>query len=110
MDHYGATNSELPSVGATLQQNLPSPNGANPSPSYAKIIKKKPIDSSGSSDKDSIENFSKKASRKSRKDVREEEAERLNMQGSQPTIEMSMGKRKRNMPHKVVITPSLPSK
>ena len=35
-----------------------------------------------------------------RKEVREEEAERLKMQGSQATIELSFGISKRNMPPK----------
>ena len=82
MEQYGTANLELPNVGATLQQNHPSLNGAKPSPSYAEIIKKKSVDSSGSSEKDSIEQISKKAGRKSRKEAREEEVERLKMQGS----------------------------
>ena len=71
MDQSRVANSKLPSVGESLQQNHPSPNGANPSPSYAKIIKKKLVDSSGSSDEDSIEQLSKKAGRKSRKEALE---------------------------------------
>ena len=65
MDQFGTTNSELPSVGVILQENRPSPNEAKPSPYYAKIIKMKPVDSSGSSKEDSIEKISKKADRKS---------------------------------------------
>ena len=52
------------------------------SPTYAKMAKKKkPMDNSGLSDEDSIERSSKKG-HKSLKQVREEEAERLKMQGS----------------------------
>ena len=110
LDQSGTINSELPSVGAILLENRPFQNGANPSPSYVEIIKKKPVDSYGSSEEDSIEKNSKKAGWKSRKEAREEEAERLKMQGRQSTIEMSLGKSKRNRPPKGVITPSLSSK
>ena len=79
MDQFGESNSELPSVGESLQQNHPSPNIAKSSPSYAEIIKKKPTDRSGSYDEDSIEQFSKKAGRKSQKEAREEEEKRLKM-------------------------------
>ena len=72
MDQYGAPNSKLPSVGESLQKNHPYPNGAKPFPSYAEIIKKKPVDSSGSSKEDSIEKISKKVSHKYRKEAREE--------------------------------------
>ena len=108
MEKSRTSNSELHSVGTILQENCPSPNGANPSPSYVEIIKKKPADSSGSSDEDSIEKISKKASRKSRKEAREEENERLNMHGCQSTIEISLGRSKRNRPPKGVITPFPP--
>ena len=110
LEQSRTTNSELPNVGATLQQNHPSPNGAKSSPSYAEIIKKKPVYSSCSSEEDSIAKISKKAGRKSRKEAREEEVERLKMQGSQSTIEMSLGKSKRTRPPKGVITPSLSGK
>ena len=82
MEQARAANSELPRVGESLQQNHPSPNGAKSSPSYAKITKKKPVDSLGSSDEDSIEKLSKKVGRKSRKEAREEEVDTLKMQGS----------------------------
>ena len=58
-------------------QNL-SPIRSPISPSYVDTVKKK-AESSGSSKDDG--KFSKKNGRKSRKDIREEEAERLNMQG-----------------------------
>ena len=60
------------------------------SPTFAEMAKKKkPIDNSGSFEEDPLERSSKKG-RKSQKTVREEEVERLKMQGSQPTIEMSI--------------------
>ena len=90
MEQAGAANSKLPSVGESLQEDHPSPNRAK-TPPYAEITKNKPTDSSGSSDEDSIEQLSKKASRKSRKEAREEEANRLTMHGSQSTIEMLFG-------------------
>ena len=93
-----------------MQKNHPSPNGAKPSPSYAEIIKKKPVDSFGSFEEKSIEKISKKVGMKSQKEGREEEAERLKMQGSQSTIEMSLGRSKRTRPPKGVITPSLSGK
>ena len=58
------------------------------SPSYDDVLKKK-VESYGSSEDDG--KFTKKFGRKSRKEVREEEVERLKMQGSQPTIELSFG-------------------
>ena len=67
------------------------------SPSYVDAVKKK-VESSGSSEDDG--KFSKKTGRKSRKEIREEEAERLKMQGSQDTIELSFGRSKRNRPPK----------
>ena len=96
-------------VGPSPQDGCPShtsPIGARYPPSYADITRKKQATNSGSFDDDSIEQLSKKAGRKSKKEVQEEEAERLKMQGSQPTIEMSYGRNKRNKPPKGVITPS----
>ena len=55
------------------------------SPSYADALKKK-VESSGSSEDDG--QFAKKSGRKSRKDIKEEEDERLKMQGIQATIEL----------------------
>ena len=103
-------NSKLPSVGVILQEIHPSPNGANPSSSYAEILKKNLVVSSGSFDDDSIEKISKKEGRKSRKEDREEETERLKMQGSQSTIEMALGRSKWSIPPKGVITPSFSGK
>jgi hypothetical protein len=77
-----------------------SPIGASSSPSYADIIKKKPPEISGSSEDESFERPSKRAGRKSHKEAREEEAERQKMQGSQPTIEMSIGRNTRTRPPK----------
>ena len=107
MDLSEVVCSDLPKDG---EQQNPSPNGAKSSPSYAKITKKKPLDSSGSYGDDSIEKLSKKAGRKSRKEAREEEAERLKTQGSQSTIKMSYGRSKRTRPLKGVINPSHTSK
>jgi hypothetical protein len=67
---------------------------------YAEIAKKKPEESSGSSEDETFERPSKKPGRKSRKEKREEEAERLKTQGSQPTLEMSMGRNTRPRPSK----------
>ena len=105
MEQVGVSNSELPREGEPLQQNHNSLNGAKDSPSYVDI-RKKQADILGSSDEDSIEQLSKKRGRKSQKEAREEEAERLNMQGSQSTIEMSLGRSKRTRPPKGVMTPS----
>ena len=58
------------------------------SPSYADALKKK-VESSSSSEDDG--QFTKNFGRKSRKEIREEEAERIKMQGSQPTIKLSFG-------------------
>jgi hypothetical protein len=69
-------------------------------PSYAEIAKKKPEESSGSSEDETFERPSKRAGRKSRKEKREEEAERFKTQGSQPTIEMSIGRNTRPRPPK----------
>ena len=93
-------------VDPILQENIKSPSRLSSSPSYAEIIKKNMVDSFGSSDEDSIEQCSKRASRKSRKEIREEEAEHLKMQGSQATFEMSIGRSKRNIPQKGGVTPS----
>ena len=72
------------------------------SPSYADALKKK-VESSGSSEDDW--QFTKNFGRKSRKEIREEEAERLKMQGSQPTIELSFGRSKCTRPQKEGATP-----
>ena len=48
----------------------------------------------------------KTVGRKSKKEIREEEAERLKTQGNHATIEMSYGRNKRNRLPKGVITPS----
>ena len=64
------------------------------------------VDSFGSSGEDSFEQSSKKTGRKYRKEIREEEVEHLKMQGSQATIEMTLGRSKRNRPLKGGATPS----
>lgn len=110
MSQAGEVISDLPSVGETLQEVL-SPIREKSSPSYADITKKKSAYNSCSSDEGPTEQFSKKAGgRKSNKEVREDEADQLKMQGSQSTIKMSFGRSMRNQPSKGVFTPSLPSK
>ena len=79
------------------------PIGENSPPSYADITRKKQDNSPSSSDDDPI---SKKGGRKSKKDIREEEAERLNTQCIQSTIEIFYGRNKRTRPPKGVGTPS----
>ena len=103
-------------AGASLSNPLwdgePSlaPSGDCSPSSYANIACKKPADSFESSDENSIEQLSKKAGRKSKKEIQEEEAERLKKQGSQSTVEMSYGRNKRTRPPKGVITPSTTGK
>ena len=55
MEQVGGANSELPSVGESLQEDHPSPNRAKNPPSYVEITKKKSADSFGSSDEYSFE-------------------------------------------------------
>ena len=57
------------------------------------------MDNFGSSEEESLERSSKKG-HKSLKKVREEEVELLKMQGSQATIEMSIGRNTRARPIK----------
>jgi len=65
-------------------------------PSYVDITKKKKVpEPSDSSEEETYERPSKKAGRKTHKAVREEEAEHLKMQGSQSTIEMTIGRNTR---------------
>ena len=68
-------------------------------PHIQKWQKKKPMDNSSSFEEESLERSSKKG-HKSLKKVREEEAECLKIQGSQATIEMSIGKNTRARPIK----------
>ena len=92
---------------------LPPEGGSFPSspinscspPSYAEIARKKNDVSPNSSEDYSFE-LKKTVGRKSKNEIREEEAERLKTQGSQATIEMSYGRNERNRPPKGVITPS----
>ena len=65
--------SQSPSV--PIQKEIHnSPSIPSSSPSYAEILKKKVVYLSGSSDEDTFEQSSKKTGRKSRKEIREEEA------------------------------------
>ena len=84
---------------------LSSPVDTSSPPSYADIARKKHDVSSGSSEVDSFEP-EKTAGRKSKKEIREEEVERLKTQGSQATIEMSYRRNKRNRTPKGLFTPS----
>ena len=79
MYHVGTTIPEIPSIVEFRQDDQPSPNRVKPPPSYVEITKMKLVDSSDSSDEDSIEHLSKNLGRKSRNEAREEEAERLKM-------------------------------
>ena len=109
MVQAGEVISDLPNVGETLHEDH-SPIREKISPSYADITKKKLTDTTGSSDEDSIGQLSKKSSKKSQKEAREDEADRLKMQGSQSTIEISFGRSKRTQPIKGASTPSLSGK
>jgi hypothetical protein len=71
-----------------------------PSPSYADIARKKAVESPSSSEDEILERPAKRAGRKSRREATEEEAERQKTQGSQPTIEMSIGRNTRSRPPK----------
>ena len=68
---------ENPMEDLTMQEPINSPVGVNSPLSYADVLKKKLVESSGSSGED--EYFTKKVGRKARKEIREEEAERLKM-------------------------------
>ena len=102
-DLSGPSFVSLPLEGGSLPS---SPIDTFSPPSYADIAWKKHDLSPDSSEDDSFE-LKKTVGRKSKKEIREEEAERLKTQGSQETIEMSYGRNKRNMPPNGVITPSL---
>ena len=76
----GVQPTTLDSPSAIIMHELHnSSTGANSPPSYAEILKKKSIETYGSLEEDSIEQFSKKVGRKSQKEAREEEAKRLKM-------------------------------
>jgi hypothetical protein len=76
------------------------PQGSPSNPTYADVTRKKPAESSDSSEEENYEQPTRKVGRKSRREAREEEAERLKTQGSQPTIEMSIVRNSRNRPPK----------
>jgi len=79
----------------------PGASQGSPSiPSYADITKKKVAEPSNSSEEEIYERPSKRADRKPHKVVREEEAKCLKMQGSQSTIEMTIGRNTRERPSK----------
>ena len=82
-----------------------SPMRTTSSPSYVEALKKKkPVESYNSLEED--EHFTKKGGRNYSKEIREEETERLKMQGNQATIERSFGISKQNRPPKGGATPS----
>ena len=104
LEQVVVSNIELLMEGEPLQHT--SPEGAKVSPSYVDITRKKQDVFSDSSDEDSIEQLSKNDGKKSKKETREEEVERLKMQGNQSTIEISYDRSKRSRPANGVITPS----
>ena len=98
----------IPSLSNYLWDGEPplAPIGDFSPPSYADLACKKPTDSFYSYDENSIDQLSKKAGRKFKKEIQEEEANKIKTQGIQPTIEMSYGRNKRTKTPKGVITPS----
>ena len=68
---------ETPMADSIMQDPLNSLEGVTSPPSYADILKKKLVESSGSSGED--EHFTKEVGSKSRKEIREEEVKRLKM-------------------------------
>jgi hypothetical protein len=93
----GTTKSPPPPNGKDIREQgqMAGTLEAAPSPSYADIARKKVLDPSSSLEDEILEKPAKRAGRKSRKEAREEEAERQKTQGSQPTIEMSIGRNTR---------------
>lgn len=90
---------------------LDSTQGSPSRLSYVDITKKNKVpEPSDSSEEETFEGPSKKAGRKTHKAVREEEAERLKMQGSQSTIEMTIGRNTRGRSIKGVIPNPSPGK
>lgn len=97
-----------PSIKEGEEATQVEPTQGSPSnPSYADVTRKNSKESSGSSEDETFERPSKRAGRKSHKELREEEVERLKVQGSQATIEMTMGRNTRPRPSKGGHTPSL---
>jgi hypothetical protein len=92
-----------------LPPQLENKEEGSSSSSYADMIRRKPSEMSGSSEDDTCERPSKKAGRKSLKEVREEEAERQKMWGIQPTLKMSIEQNTKARPPKGG-PPSNPSK
>eukprot|EP00253_Pinus_taeda_P007342 PITA_07342 len=80
--------------------------GSPTSPTYAEVTKKKIAESSESLEEELFERPLKRPGRRSRKEKREEEAERLKTQGSQSTIEMTIGRSNRPRSSKGGSTPS----
>jgi len=67
------------------------------------MTRKKTLEISGSSEGETTERPSKRVGRKTRREAKEEEAKRQKMQGSQATIEMSIGRNTRTKPPKGVL-------
>lgn len=97
-EEQGDTPPSNKEVGEPIQ--IEANQGSPSNPSYVEIARKKLVESSGSSEDETYERQTKKAGRKSRKEKREEEAERLKTQGSQATIEMTIGQNIRPRPSK----------
>jgi hypothetical protein len=74
------------------------------------MTRKKTPEISGSSEDETTERPLKRVGRKSHREAREEEAERQKMQGSQATIEMSIGRNTRTRPPKGGAAPTPTSK
>ena len=74
------------------------------------MTRKKTLKSFDSSEDNTFERPSKKAGRKSLKEAREEEEERQKMQGSQTTLEMSIGGNTKAMPPKGGLSTSIPNR
>ena len=86
-------------VTGSVETDLTIPKEGH-SPTYLDMAKKKiPMNNSSSHDEDPLERSSKKV-RKFHKMVREEEVERLKIQGSQDTIEMSISRNTRGQAFK----------
>ena len=75
-------------------------------PTYAEMAKKIKISENSGSDEDPLEKSTKKG-HKLQKTLREEEADRLKMQGSQATLDMSISRNTRARPPKGGPPPSI---
>lgn len=94
----------------TVPLQSETPKGVSSSPTYADMTRKKTPKISGSSEDETTMRPSKRVGRKTHREAREEEAERKKMQGSQATIEISIGGNTRARPPKGGAAPTLASK